>query len=117
MTKKSNPPGIRREDRAGHLDPKYAASLLARGAEGRTKDENRGFISEGSTRDDLAEELGEEAVRSMTSGEDDIASHRDAYLEEERGGPFVVSNGTQEFADGVDESNPEEALREPFPIV
>ena len=108
---------IRREDRAGHLDPKYAASLLARAAEHRVRDDNRAFITEGSTHDDLAEELGEEAVRAMTSGEDDIASHRDASVDEERGGPFVDSTGGQEFADGTDDSNPPEALREPFPMV
>ncbi|MFO0663742.1 MAG: hypothetical protein U0174_07315 [Polyangiaceae bacterium] len=111
-----NKSAIRREDRAGHLDPKYVASLLARGAETRQRHDDRAFVTS-STNDDLAEELGEEAVRAMTSGEDDMAEHRDAYVAEERGGPFVTSSATQEFADGVDESNPEDALREPFPRV
>ena len=34
---------------------------------------------------------------------------------EDRGGPFVVTTGGEEFADDVDESNPEGATREPFP--
>lgn len=117
MPKRNAAPEIRREDRAGHMDPKYAASLLARGAEHRTTDDNRAFITGGSTTDDLAEELGEEAVRSMTSGEDDMATHRDEYTAEEGGGPFVTSSGDQEFADDIDESNPLDALREPFPKV
>lgn len=115
MSKKSTE--IRREDRPGHLDPKYAASLLSRGTSSRKRDDDRAFISEGRARDDLAQELGEEAVLAMTSGEDDIAEHRDAYVEEDRGGPFVSSDGDLEFADGVDDSNPADALREPFPTV
>ena len=117
MPKRNAAPEIRREDRAGHLDPKYVASLLARGAEHKIRDDDRAFITEGSTADDLAEELGEEAVRSMTSGEDDIAAHRDEYTAEEQGGPFVTSTGSEEFADGIDESNPPDAFREPFPKV
>ena len=33
----------------------------------------------------------------------------------EVGGPFVVTTGGEEFAEGTDESNPEDAEAEPFP--
>ena len=39
----------------------------------------------------------------------------DQVVEEEQGGPFVETNGAQEFAPGTDASNPKSAKREPFP--
>jgi hypothetical protein len=106
---------IRREDHAGHLDPGYAADLLAKGEETRTHDDDRGFLPEGRARDSLAAELGEEAVVAMTSGEDDLADDLDAPVSEEQGGPFVPSSSHEELAHGTDPSNPKGATREPFP--
>ena len=106
---------IRREDHAGHLDPKHAASLLAKAKESRSADDDRAFIGGHATRDSLAEELAEEAVVAMTSGEDDLADDLARGVAEERGGPFVASTGGQEFAQGTDKSNPKGAKREPFP--
>ncbi len=103
----------RREDRPGHLDPKYAAELRA--LSGSDKDDNRAFVHGKHSRDDLAEELGEEAVVAMTSGEDGLEDDLQAQVPEEQGGPFVGSTAGKEFAEGTDASNPRGAKREPFP--
>lgn len=110
---KSKPTPPRREDRPGHLDPKYAAKL--RSLSGATKDNDHAFVDGKHSKDDLAEELGEEAVVAMTSGEDDLEEDLQAPVPEEQGGPFVGSTAGQEFAEGTDASNPRRAKREPFP--
>jgi len=51
----------------------------------------------------------------MTSGEDRAEEALNETVEEETGGPFVETSGTKEFAHDIDESNPEDAMREPFP--
>jgi hypothetical protein len=108
--------GVHRRDRAGHLDPRYAAELHARSIEGHdaSRDEPA-FVSGSRTGDDLAEELGEEAVETMTSGENENADPREEFVDEEIGGPFVESPAKTEFAEDTDESNPADATREPFP--
>jgi hypothetical protein len=58
---------------------------------------------------------GEEAVGTMTSGEDQSERLSGGEVEEERGGPFVKTRGGDEFARGTDRSNPRDATREPFP--
>jgi hypothetical protein len=65
-------------------------------------------------KDDFAEGLGEEFVETITSGES-VDDERDETLPEESGGPFVTSPAVREFGHGTDESNPEDAEREPFP--
>jgi hypothetical protein len=67
------------------------------------------------TKDDLAEELAEGFLGSATSGEDQGLLTRDRVVDEEMGGPFVISPAKREFAEGTDPSNPEDAEREPFP--
>jgi hypothetical protein len=109
---KSKPAPAFRRERAGHLDPKYARDLLAQSG-GRER-EGRDFL-EGRRRDDLAEGLGEEFVEEATSGENEGADLQDREVPEERGGPFVVTTGATEFADGTDASNPKDSKREPFP--
>ena len=104
---------MRREDHPGHLDQAYAASLRSLG--GSHVEEDHAFVDGGRAKDDLAEELGEEAVVGMTSGEDGIGDDLQAEVEEEGGGPFVSSTAGAEFADDEDASNPEGATREPFP--
>jgi len=100
-------------DAAGHMDPNRASHLLALGRNTR-HDEPVGAFFEAAA-DDLAEELAEAAVSSMTTGEDELRSAFEAEVEEDHGGPFVVTSGNIEFAGGTDESNIEEATREPFP--
>jgi len=108
------PKPIRRQDRAGHLDPHYAATL--RRQSGPKEHDPRAFLDRPrSPKDDLAEERGEEVIAKATSGEDEAEDSLDQVVPEERGGPFVVTNAAQEFAGGTDASNPKGAKREPFP--
>jgi hypothetical protein len=66
------------------------------------------FDRDGSARDDdLAELLGEEYVRAVTSGEEQGVEMRDASVPEEEGGPFVETSASREFASGPDDAEPE----------
>ena len=103
-----------RRDGSGRLDPKYARDLRALSRENNGDDNDRAFFKAPRTGDDLAEELGEEAVGTMTSGEAQGDRLSNEEVEEERGGPFVKTGG-EEFAGGTDRSNPRDATREPFP--
>jgi hypothetical protein len=96
------------------LDPEYAKDLRALSRDS-VPPEAEPFVSRSHTRDDLAENLAEEAIATATSGEDDREDVANQDVPEERGGPFVVTTAGQEFADGTDESNPKTATREPFP--
>jgi hypothetical protein len=51
----------------------------------------------------------------MTSGESRITEDLNRDVEEDWGGPFVVTSASREFAGGTDDSNIAEATREPFP--
>lgn len=102
-------------DGSGHMDPKHARHLLELSREGRDDDTAEGFVSGNDTSDDLAEELAQAAVATMTSGEEQLGTDLEAEVDEERGGPFVETSGNTEFAGGTDESNIAEATREPFP--
>jgi hypothetical protein len=66
-------------------------------------------------RDDLAEVLAEDYLRSATSGEDIDDEVMGQVVPEEFGGPFVESTADEEFAEGTDESNPVDAVPEPLP--
>jgi hypothetical protein len=102
-------------DGSGHMDPEHARRLLEMARDGKVKDDSGAFIDAPQTQDDLAEELAEAAVGSMTSGEDQLGPDLDSVVDEEVGGPFVETSGNTEFAGGTDESNIPEATREPFP--
>jgi hypothetical protein len=112
-------PRVSRRDGAGHLDPAYAAELRAKSlASAEVHTAERAFLpGSGALRASLAEELGREAVMTMTSGEDQSDQLQDVELEleEEIGGPFVPTSARQELARGYDPSNPRGATREPFP--
>ena len=98
------------------MDPAHAKHLLELAREGKVADHDApAFLKKARAHDDLAEELGESAVTSMTSGEDQLFAERDAETTEERGGPFVKTTAGTEFAEGTDESNIADATREPFP--
>jgi hypothetical protein len=114
VAKKKEPAVIvHRRDGAGHLDATYAKGLLDQSSPRERKDE--AFVDGSHVEDDLAEEMGEDAVERATSGEDDAEDVANRETTEEHGGPFVVTTGGTEFADGTDESNPADAKREPFP--
>ena len=110
---------IRREDRPGHLDPHYAASLLEKsgGHPGRDDQNSRAFLARNRAQEELAEELGEEGVIAMTSGQDQFRDNADRDNADEQGGPFVETSPNSEFAAGTDASNPADAEREPLPKV
>lgn len=104
---------VRRRDGSGHLDPSYRAALLRESGQ-QAGDAERAFVNGQSSDDGLAEELGEEFVAAATLGQ----YEGDAFnqvVPEESGGPFVETSAGTEFAGGTDESNIEEATREPFP--
>jgi len=63
----------------------------------------------------LAEELAEEFLDSATTAQECGEEMRDEVFAEELGGPFLEDRASMEFANDVDESNPEDAPREPFP--
>jgi hypothetical protein len=67
--------------------------------------------------DELGLELGEEYVRSVTSGEHAADDIRDEEVPEEHGGPFITTDAEEEFAEGVDGSNPADAEPAALPIV
>lgn len=119
MTKSRKPQAPKRDihgfDGAGHLDPAHAQRLLELAREDRAQDPDA-FVAKPESEDDFVEELGETAVATMTSGEEALAPDLDAEVEEERGGPFVETSAQVEFAAGTDESNIEEATREPLPL-
>ena len=109
---------VRRRDATGHLDPQYAAHLREKSRESAEDLRvDRAFLRKSKSRgtDSLSEELGEEAVRTMTSAEDQSERLQEGTVEEEVGGPFVITPAGREFARGTDRSNPRKATREPFP--
>jgi hypothetical protein len=108
-------PPVHGFDGAGHMDPEHAKRLLELAREGKEADETVGFVKGQHHHDDLAEELAEAAVASMTSGEDQLGDELEAEVAEETGGPFVKTTAGTEFAEGTDASNIPEATREPFP--
>lgn len=66
-------------------------------------------------RDDLAQELAEEFLLAVTTGEHVTEQALDQEVPEESGGPFVIHSARSEFGRGVDASNPVDASREPLP--
>ena len=81
----------------------------------RTTDNDEAFLTSSVADDDLAEELAEAAVTSMTAGQDELVEQLEANVDEESGGPFVETSANVEFAGGTDASNIAEATREAFP--
>jgi len=102
-------------DNAGHMDPVRAERLMSFTMEARGSDSERPFFEGARAEDTFAEELGEGTVQAMTSGEDRVSDDLNREVEEDWGGPFVMSSASKEFASGTDASNIEEATREPFP--
>jgi len=112
------PPARPRRDATGHLNPEYAAELLEKSTEGMSRDPNQdAFLHGPKAEDDLAEELGETTVATMTTGEETGEETLNRPAIEEVGGPFVVTPAATEFAPGTDASNPKGAKPEPFPKV
>ena len=102
-------------DNSGHLDPARAERLLEGTRARRSLPPDAAFVASSLADDDLAAGLGQGAVVAMTSGEDRLAEDLNHDVEEDWGGPFVLTTANKEFAHGTDESNIAEATREPFP--
>ena len=122
MTKKSNHQRSSQSrtlfvgyDASGHIAAREAQYLLDLADADRTTQNDEAFVSSGFTDDDLAEELAEAAVLSMTTGQDELGDQLQATVDEDRGGPFVETSANLELAGGTDESNIATATREPFP--
>ena len=99
--KKAELSRLRREERALEND-------VENESEGSKLSESPEYIPE-AMEDSLAEQLGEGAVASATSGDQADENIRDEDLAEEEGGPFVETSARQEFASGTDASNPIDA--------
>jgi hypothetical protein len=65
--------------------------------------------------DPLSDLLAEAFVEAATSAEPMGEDERDAVVPEENGGPFMPTTAGVEFATGYDPSNPDDAIKEPFP--
>ncbi|HEX3696133.1 MAG TPA: hypothetical protein VH374_12185 [Polyangia bacterium] len=91
----------------------------AAGPKGRSDDGNAFFPDpeDGPARapDDLAEEMGEEFVQSVTGGDTPAEDALNADVAEDIGGPFVETHASEELAPGTDGSNPVDAEAEPLP--
>src|SRR5262245_48394373 len=97
------PTRVRVFDNAGHVDTDRAQRLLDLGKTNGV--EQVAFVAGSAAEDDLAEELAEEAVFAMTTGADQLGDDLNQEVEEDWGGPFVVTSANKEFALGTDESN------------
>jgi hypothetical protein len=110
---------VRRRDGAGRIDPQYARELLAKARETRNDDDSpeniHAFLKAARATEPLAQEMGENFLETVTSGEEREPERRDRITPDEVGGPFVVTTAGEEFAAGTDESNIPEAEREPLP--
>jgi hypothetical protein len=65
--------------------------------------------------DDLAEELAEEFLISATTGQEHGEEGHEQFVEEEIGGPFVVTTSGREFAHGDNGPEMQGAEREATP--
>ncbi len=83
--------------------------------ESREPSDAASFVVKNRSNDPLAEELGEDFVKTAVSGEDSGEETQDEVVTEESGGPFVETTGGTEFASGTDASNPKSTTPEPFP--
>lgn len=115
-----NQRSVKRRARGGRIEPRYARELLAKARETRNQDDQSdgasfAFLKGARPIDPMARERGETFLQTATSGEESEAEWRDQITVDEVGGPFVVTNASEEFAAGTDESNIAEAEREPLP--
>jgi len=110
---------VKRRDGVGRIDPQYARELLAKARETRNDDDSpenmHAFLKAARAGEPLAQELGENFVATVTSGEGQESDRHEQITPDEVGGPFVVTTAGEEFATGTDESNIPEAMREPLP--
>ena len=111
------------------IKKKKASGAVDAGPDRRTiggrSDDGRAFLPDPYARDararaaraadPLAESLAEEYVAAATTGEEQTVEAHDAMTTDELGGPFVETHAREEFATTIDDMNPPDAAREPFP--
>jgi hypothetical protein len=87
---------LQRRDGGGHIDAHYGKSLRRLSGSSGRKQPDRAFLNGAYSTDVLAEELGEEFVRSATSGEYEGEEALNQMVPEDIGGPFVTVGGDDE---------------------
>ncbi|HEY2405738.1 MAG TPA: hypothetical protein VGI10_07040 [Polyangiaceae bacterium] len=107
----------KRRDPTGHLELNYERKLRGPSRDRRETEDSdaNAFVPIPHSEEEHAERRGEAFVQAATSGEGAENETRDQFDEGEVGGPFTLSSGSEEFAEGTDESNIPEATREPLP--
>jgi len=65
--------------------------------------------------DDLAEELAEDFLVSVTTGQEQGVEAHERFVDEEIGGPFVTTSPRMQFGRSYDDSNRPEVESEAFP--
>lgn len=103
-----------RFDRPGHLADEHAQRLLNMSKRKAPDDVAFLIANRGAPDDQLAEELAEQAVSTMTTGGDTWMDFMDKTVDEEDGGPFVETPASREFARGS-EQDVDGFLREALP--
>jgi hypothetical protein len=95
----------------------FAAQLEGQGSQ--RPDGGKAFVreSDGTSSDTFATEMGKDFLIAAETGREVLEELSDEDMPEDSGGPFIVSTAGNEFADGVDASNPTGADREAFPTV
>ncbi|MEO8178082.1 MAG: hypothetical protein ABI895_04540 [Deltaproteobacteria bacterium] len=114
--RKTTPP---QRDANCRSSPEHARRLLAAAREthndAQDAESSYAFLVNARSSDSLAEGLGEAFIESATSGQESATHRHDQITTEEDGGPFVITSALDEFAAGTDDSNTDDATREPFP--
>ena len=77
----------------------------------------RGRSGHVQSKDSLADELGQQYVSSVTSGEDVATEQSAARTSEELGGPFLVTSAQSEYGATVNEAHPPGGEREAVPTL
>jgi hypothetical protein len=117
MTLRKAPPPQR--DANCRSSPAHARRLLATARETHNDaddpESRYAFLIDPRSSDSLAEGLGEAFIESATSGQGSATQRQNQVTTEEDGGPFLVTSALDEFAEGLDESNINDATREAFP--
>src|SRR5690242_21504929 len=80
---------VKRRDGAGRIDPQYARELLAKARETRNDDDSaenmHAFLKAARATEPLAQEMGENFLETVTSGEEREAERRDEITPDEVG--------------------------------
>jgi hypothetical protein len=96
---------MKRHDRPGHIDPAHAERLLEWSRLRHEQEDDDAFLRANAEDEGLGSQLGQTAVANMTSGDAGLTDEFDAPVEEEVGGPFVVTSAKDDFDEDIDLSD------------